>query len=184
MNKESRKFVLGLFLASFLFFILYSSPVFAEYVKCYTQTRDISGQNLEITQACIDKNETAGESCETFFYVDSNCTQPFLADPSTEGAPAGSAVIGQDDLPPLYDPLAGKDAPTVVGGLIQTVLSIVGSLALVIFVYAGIMWMTSAGNEEKALHAAKMMTWAALGLVVIFSSYIVLQFVFRVVAGT
>lgn len=98
-----------------------------------------------------------------------------------EGKEQGASGVAAEgsELPPLYDPLAGKNAAEVVGGLIQTVLSIVGSLALVLFVYAGIMWMTAGGNEEKVRKSIQIMVWAGIGLFVIFASYVVLNFVFR-----
>jgi hypothetical protein len=46
------------------------------------------------------------------------------------------------------------------------------------FVYGGLMWMTAAGNSEKTGKALKIITWSSLGIVVIFSAYVLVQFVF------
>ena len=41
-------------------------------------------------------------------------------------------------------------------------------IALVIIVYAGFLWMTSAGNEEKVGEAKKIITAGIIGLIIIF----------------
>jgi hypothetical protein len=43
--------------------------------------------------------------------------------------------------------------------------------------------MLARGNAEEAKAAGKIMMWAALGLAVIFSSYVILQFVFQALTG-
>jgi len=71
----------------------------------------------------------------------------------------------------------------IIGQVIGYVMGIVGSLALLIFIYGGIMWMMSEGAEEQVKKAQKTMVWAALGMVAIFLSYAVLNFYYEF-AGT
>lgn len=80
--------------------------------------------------------------------------------------PAGSTTC-------LTNPLgAAMDSPQkLIGKVITAVLGVVGSLALLIFVYGGLIWMTSSGSAEKIKQGRDTLLWAAIGLVVIFSAY-------------
>ncbi len=67
---------------------------------------------------------------------------------------------------------------TLIGKIINAVLGIVGSIALVMVIYGGFIWMTAAGNQEKVTKGRDVLVWAAVGLVIIFSSYALVKFVF------
>jgi len=73
-----------------------------------------------------------------------------------------------------------KSISSIVGKVIQTALGIIGSIALVLFISAGFIWMTAQGNAGKIKTAQGIMLWSAIGLIVIFSSYILLNFVFKI----
>ncbi|MFA6514080.1 MAG: hypothetical protein WCT50_02180 [Patescibacteria group bacterium] len=57
------------------------------------------------------------------------------------------------------------------------ILGIVGSLSLVMFIYGGIMFLISAGSSDKIGQARKIIIAAIVGLVIVFSSYLIIQFV-------
>ncbi len=79
--------------------------------------------------------------------------------------------------PELVDPRA------IIGNIIRAILGIVGSLALLVFIFGGLTWVTSAGSAEKVKKGKDMMMWAALGLAIIFFSYALVRFVIGAVAG-
>jgi hypothetical protein len=54
----------------------------------------------------------------------------------------------------------------------------VGAVALLMFVYGGLLWLTSGGAADKVNKGKEVMVWAVIGLVVIFSSYGLVKFVF------
>ncbi len=84
----------------------------------------------------------------------------------------------------LTNPLGTTESPQVlIGTFIKAILGIVGSLALVMFIYGGLVWMTAAGNTEKVTKGKDILMWAAIGLVVIFSAYALVTFVFSKVLG-
>lgn len=83
----------------------------------------------------------------------------------------------------LDNPLKVNDVPTLIGNVINYVLGIVGSLALVMFIYGGIVWMTAAGNEKSIDKGKNILMWAALGLAVIFLSYALTRFVLQVIGA-
>jgi hypothetical protein len=94
----------------------------------------------------------------------------------------GSTVSGQTGggtnvVVSLANPLGTTSVPTVVGRVIAAVLGLVGSLALVMFIYGGFTWMTAAGNEQSITKGKNIVIWATIGLVVIFTSYALVRFV-------
>ncbi|MBU0597161.1 pilin [Patescibacteria group bacterium] len=96
-------------------------------------------------------------------------------------------VVYAQDVPhvQLYNPIRGDsgdgetDISTIVGKIIKTATGIMGSLTLLVFVYGGFVWITSAGQPEKVKKGMTTMLYAVIGLFVIFSSYAILDLVFE-----
>lgn len=80
----------------------------------------------------------------------------------------------------IDDPLqgAGSDPNILIGKVINATLGIVGSLALVMFIYGGFTWMLAAGNDQRVQKGKDILVWATVGLIVIFASYAMVRFVF------
>jgi hypothetical protein len=57
------------------------------------------------------------------------------------------------------------------------ILGMVGSAALLMFIWGGFQWLTSQGESAKVAEGKKIMTAAVIGLVIVFSSYIMIKFV-------
>ena len=85
------------------------------------------------------------------------------------------------DLP---NPLKADSVPELVGQVIKGLLGVTGSIALFMFVWGGITWMISQGHAEKLKKGKDTILWAVFGLIIIFMSYIVINFVFTVFGGT
>jgi TRAP-type C4-dicarboxylate transport system permease small subunit len=79
-------------------------------------------------------------------------------------------------------PTGQPSISTVTAGIINTLLGIVGALAVVLIIYAGFLWMTSAGNEEKISTAKKLLAGSVIGLLIIFSAYAIALFVVKQIA--
>ncbi|MEW6609876.1 MAG: pilin [bacterium] len=91
-------------------------------------------------------------------------------------------ISGAENCNGLCDPLnlpEEKPIAVLAGKVINVILGIVGSLALIMFIYGGITWMTAGGNEQRVKTGRNILVWTVLGLVVIFSSYAILKFVFQ-----
>ncbi len=67
------------------------------------------------------------------------------------------------------------DVNVLLGTLIKAALGIVGSLTLLMLVWGGFQWLTSAGNAEKVKKGTQTMIWAIVGVALVFSSYIILK---------
>ena len=96
------------------------------------------------------------------------------------GSGGGSDKSGGKSEPvTLTNPLGTGVTPQIfIGRIIKAILGIVGSLALVMFIYGGFNWMTAAGTAEKVEKGKQILIWATIGLIVIFTSYALVKFVF------
>lgn len=84
----------------------------------------------------------------------------------------------------LANPLGANATPQgVIGNIIDKVLGVVGALALIMFIYGGITWMTAMGNDQQITKGKDILMWSALGLVVIFSSYALVKFVLQAIGA-
>lgn len=105
--------------------------------------------------------------------------------------PAVSVLAGCDGSSAATDPSCGlpnplgeTDPSIIIGRVIQGILGVVGSIALVMFIYGGFTWMTASGNTEKVTKGKDIILWSILGLIVIFTSFALVTFVIKTVSGT
>ncbi|MBP9802556.1 hypothetical protein KBC40_03125 [Patescibacteria group bacterium] len=90
----------------------------------------------------------------------------------------------------LYNPLCEKGSkdcinsfPQLVNSAIRGILGITGAIALVMIVIGGITWMTSAGNADRVRRGKDTLLWSILGLLIIFLSYAIINFVLGALAA-
>lgn len=87
----------------------------------------------------------------------------------------------------LNNPLGSGTQKTninyLIGRAINGVLGITGSLALAMFIYGGFMWMVAAGNQQRVQKGKDILVWAVIGLVIIFSAYAMVRFLFVNIFG-
>ena len=81
----------------------------------------------------------------------------------------------------LTNPLGTTDVRLIVANIIQGALSVSGVVALLMFLYGGILWMTSTGQEARITKGKKTLVWATLGIVVIASAYMITLAIFRAI---
>lgn len=80
-----------------------------------------------------------------------------------------------------FDKAKFKDPNQLIGRLILFLYPNIGAAALLIYIYAGFLWMTAAGNAENIATAVKLALWTTLGLVALFGSYMIVKFLFSTV---
>lgn len=69
------------------------------------------------------------------------------------------------------------DLPKLIGNMIGAALGLLGVILVCIIIYAGFLWMTAQGNEDKVKQAKKMISNAVVGMVLIFAAYAITNFV-------
>ena len=72
-----------------------------------------------------------------------------------------------------------------IGSIIRLLLSFMGTIFLVLMVYAGYMWMTARGDEGKVDKAIDIIRAAVIGLIITVGAYSITSFVVpRIVSRT
>jgi hypothetical protein len=70
-----------------------------------------------------------------------------------------------------------NDMVLVAVGASRWILGIVGSLALLMFIYGGLMFLISAGSSDRVSKAKLILIAAVAGLAIVFASYLIIKFV-------
>lgn len=74
--------------------------------------------------------------------------------------------------------LGSQGLPELIGAILNTVLSVLGIVLLVIVIYAGFLWMTAGGDPEKVKKAKDLIINATIGLLLILSALAISNFIF------
>jgi len=70
-----------------------------------------------------------------------------------------------------------SDPRIIASRIIKTFLSLLGTMSIFLFVYAGYLLITSHGESEKVTKARKIMTGAVIGMLLILLSFSITNFV-------
>lgn len=116
--------------------------------------------------------ETAIEG-GTYLDVDNNVLQSFLSSEvdSFSGSEGKNQVVTQQ----IYDPLGGINISRLLGGIVRSFIGVAGSIAFLMFIYGGIMYILSGGKGEKVKKATTILKNSAIGIVLIFGAYAIVQ---------
>src|SRR5437868_2393590 len=79
--------------------------------------------------------------------------------------------------------LGEADLKDTVLNIVQLVLGLMTLIAVVLMIYGGFVWLTSAGNEENVDKAKRIISAAAIGLVIILLAWAIVIFVARTTAN-
>jgi len=97
-------------------------------------------------------------------------TTPSTTTPGTTSDYGLKDVKGQGGL-------VTKSATDVVGNIIQWAIGIVGVILVIMLIYGGVLYMTSAGNEQKVESAKKTITYAVIGITIVALAFAITRFV-------
>ncbi|MBU1038930.1 Ig-like domain-containing protein [Patescibacteria group bacterium] len=91
--------------------------------------------------------------------------------------------FGLDNLEQGNVNLGNQPLIETVANIINIFLGVLGIIAVVLIIYAGYIWLTSQGNEEKITQAKKILSSAVIGLVIILASFGIATFIFNRLTG-
>lgn len=99
--------------------------------------------------------------------------------PAAGGGGGGTAGAGGGaSSTALPNPLGTvTDISQIVGNVLRALFGILGSIALLMFIYGGFTWLTSGGAAEKIQKGKDTMVWAVLGIAIVFAAYTIVNFV-------
>lgn len=75
------------------------------------------------------------------------------------------------------------DIINIIGRGINSVLGIMGVIAVVLIVYAGGLWLTAAGSDEKVKQAKKIIRTTVVGLLILGFAYGITTFIIALAVG-
>lgn len=87
------------------------------------------------------------------------------------------------DVVKLKNPIADGNIQQILGRVVRQGFTILGSITFLVFVYGGFLWLTSGGNSDKVSKGTSVMTWAVVGIFIIFASYAILNTVIGGLTG-
>lgn len=146
-----------------------------------------TAENIQITDASTDGISSAAGN----FSGSVTCSETTV-DTRTPSAPV--------DYGPSYEPIefsfpldkinalnkvgiSGSGTAQVqllIGRIIKYLVGFLGTLALCIIIYSGLMFMISQGDADKRNESLKMMLWAGIGIVALLGAYSIVSFVFTI----
>lgn len=71
---------------------------------------------------------------------------------------------------------------TTVGNAISIVLGFVGIVLLIVFIYAGFLWMTAGGEKDNVTQAKQLLLNAVAGAIIVAASFAISTFVLKQLA--
>ncbi len=78
-----------------------------------------------------------------------------------------------------------KQPVDIIIQVINIILSFVGAITMILILWAGFKWMTSAGNTDAIKKSRETIINAVIGLAIIFASYVIVNFVIsKLILGT
>jgi len=66
---------------------------------------------------------------------------------------------------------------TIISLVIETAMAFLGVIFLILTIYGGFLYLTAAGNEDKAKKALDIIKTSVIGLLIVTSAYIITRFV-------
>ena len=98
-------------------------------------------------------------------------------------APAPAPASSASSATQLENPIGVTDLNVAIGKVINAALGLSGAVALLMFVWGGVQWLISGGNADRVKAGKATLTWAAIGIVVIFTAYTLVNVLVNTVAG-
>lgn len=125
------------------------------------------------TKSCTtDANCGTGNTCKNGQCISSSPTKTGTT-PSTGTTPAGTTST----VTALTNPLKISSAGDLIKNLINFILGFVGVIAAAMIVYGGIVYMTSAGNDQRIQQGKNILTYAIVGLIISIAAGIIVNLV-------
>lgn len=132
---------------------------------------------------------TPGTSGLTFSSTRITATNDFtVAAPSSGGTPIGppapsssssSSSSSSGFAVSIPNPIKCDTAQCLITQVIKYIFGIIAVLATFMFIWGGILMLTSAGNAQRVKQAKDTLTYAAIGIVVILLSWSIIIFVIK-----
>lgn len=162
-TKWGKNLLINLGITSFIFLTAFSIavPALAKGLLTGTVT------DTDCPQVSCTKDEDCGEKC---ICIEGGCVPAEVT--TTPTAPPSSTFNWPVQITPK-EFIGGRFIPAFLG--------FIGLMSFVFIIWGGIVYMTSAGNEEKIKSAKRTITYAIIGLAFALISYIIVNTIIKIV---
>lgn len=130
---------------------------------------------------CIQ--EDGCQNIESMYYLTAkkSCNGNISADPCPlAGALGGTSAKDLKGLAKSTLNKANFSGPAdIINRAIKILLAFIGSIALILYIYSGFLWMTASGGSDQVEKAKTTMVWTTLGVVMMLASYLLASFIFK-----
>ncbi|MEK7545848.1 MAG: hypothetical protein AAB554_02105 [Patescibacteria group bacterium] len=95
--------------------------------------------------------------------------------PSAYAADLGSGLL--DSVADQSDIKTAASLPVIIGNIVRIGIGLLGIVFLVLTVYAGFLYLTASGDEDKVKHAKETLQRGVIGMLIISAAYAIASFV-------
>lgn len=142
----------------------------------YAVTCDSLGGSCT-NEACPTSAPQQGNEGDYECLPDEVCCVSATPVPEVGKTPTGKSEVTK--VVKLENPLTvGASPAEIIGMIIKALLGVVGGVALVMMVWGGFQWLTSAGSPDKVKSGTGTMLWAIIGLILVLASYLLVNTLF------
>lgn len=153
---------------------------------------DSSSGNYTLSSAPLS---TASGIQEVSYRITVNAVSPSKGQASTTAAiqvTSGTTATGSSTSSTtkaagtvtLPNPISCNDATCLISQIVRYILGIIAVIATLMFVWGGVMMLTSGGNADQVKRAKETLTWAAIGVIVIMLSWVIIKAVLQALTKT
>jgi hypothetical protein len=98
-------------------------------------------------------------------------------------APEAFAQFGLPDAVKGTGIPNNADLAKTIGRILRVATGLVGTIFLVLMIYAGFLWMTARGDSKKVEQAKQLIMGAIIGTIIVASAYAITSFVLNAASG-
>jgi len=77
-----------------------------------------------------------------------------------------------------------KEVYQLIANIALLILVVTGPILILMFIYGGVLWIISAGNQEKIQQGKLAITSAVIGLVIVLGAYLIVNTVIASLTGS
>ena len=160
-----------------LFFLSFLSFVILSFF-CFFNTSLVSAQS---EYDCIDPNDPStcfsdpNDAVQQLIQEQNNLPENPTPQEEKEVLKVQSFKI--KDLARDLNPLNISSPQDLFARAINVLMAFIGSIALILYIYSGFIWMSAGGNNDKISKAKTILVWTTLGIIVMGGSYMIVRVV-------
>lgn len=97
--------------------------------------------------------------------------------PAFAESPSALLTTGLDAAAADSGLKSGLTLPELIGRMIAVMLGLIGIIFIIYIIWAGIMYMTAAGDDTKVKKAKQMISQSVIGIIIMVGAYAISNFV-------